>query len=223
MTRASPWLALTTSTRRGGAALLEGDRLLAEVPYDGEAAHAERALPAIQEVLALAGLERRALAGIACDLGPGSFTGVRAGVALAHGIALALALPTVGVGSLEALAAAACAEQRAARALALLDARRGEVFAAVYDAAGNAELSPELVALADLPSLVARFPGAVVVGEVEPDALVGHGLTFALPTAAWVGRVALRRATRSGPLDPAYVRGADAKTMAEQHAARALR
>ncbi len=203
--------------------MLDGDRLLAEVPYDGEASHAERALPAIQELLALAGVERRALAGIACDLGPGSFTGVRAGVALVQGIALALSLPTVGVGSLEALAAAACAEQRAARAVALLDARRGEVFAAVYDAAGNTELPPELVALSQLPSFLARFEGAVVVGELEPAAAAGRTVTLALPTAAWVGRVALRRATRSGPLDPVYVRGADAKTMAEQHAARALR
>lgn len=138
------------------------------------------------------------------------------------GIALALSLPTVGVGSLEALAAAACAEQRAARAVALLDARRGEVFAAVYDAAGNTELPPELVALSAAPFL-ARFEGVVVVGELEPAAAAGRTVTLALPTAAWVGRVALRRATRSGPLDPVYVRGADAKTMAEQHAARALR
>lgn len=223
MSRVAPWLALTTSTRRGSAALLDGDRLLAEVPYDGEASHAERALPAIQEVLALAGLERGALAGIACDVGPGSFTGVRAGVALVQGLALALAVPTVGVGSLEALAAAACAEQRASRALALLDARRGEVFAAVYDAAGNTELSPELCASAELPALAARFEGAVVVGELGAEALGGRSFLLALPTAAWVGRVALRRGSRGGLLDPAYVRGADAKTMAEQHAARALR
>lgn len=200
--------------------MLDGDRLLAELPYDGEASHAERALPAIQEVLALAGVERWALRRLACDVGPGSFTGVRAGVALVAGIALALGLPAVGVGSLEALAAAACAERRAPLAVALLDARRGELFAAVYDASGHEVVAPRLLAVADAGAFVAAHAGALCVSDV-PD-LVGAGACSAFPSAPWFGRLALRRATHgdAAPLEPAYVRGADAKTMAEQHALR---
>ena len=97
-------LALSTSTPRGSAAVLEGDRVLGAASYEDLAAHAERLFSAIDEALRAAGVARNAIEQLACDVGPGSFTGVRVAVSAAKGIALALGARVVPVASLEAMA-----------------------------------------------------------------------------------------------------------------------
>ena len=84
-------LALSTATPRCSVAVVDDDRVLAQGGYDDEMRHAERLFGLVDEVLASAGVERGELEAIACDLGPGSFTGVRVGVASAK----------VGVASVE--------------------------------------------------------------------------------------------------------------------------
>src|SRR5437773_1126314 len=137
------WLAISTSTRRGSVALLEQGEVLAEAPYEDLRGHAERVVAAIERAFATARRNRDGLNGIACDVGPGSFTGVRVGVSLAKGIALGLDVPAVGVGSLEAMAAAAFGTNRAVdgdAVVPVLDAKKGEVFLAAYARSGVAIL-----------------------------------------------------------------------------------
>ncbi len=202
-------LAITTSTAEGGVAVLDGERVLSEVSYDGGAAHAERLLPAIEEALSSAGVLRSALTRIACDVGPGSFTGVRVAVSLAKGLALGLGIGAVGVGSLEAMAAEALSTSHPAMVGACLDARRDEVFIAAYDAALEVVL-PVRIARADGP-LASLFPAGTHVATRPPKAV-------------WIGRVALRKGGPCDPaaLDPAYAREPDALTLEQQRISRAL-
>jgi tRNA threonylcarbamoyladenosine biosynthesis protein TsaB len=220
-------LALSTSTPRGSAALLDGERLLAAAAYDDLRGHAERIFAAIDEVLAAAGVPRGAVDALGCDVGPGSFTGVRVAVASAKGIALALGAPAVGVGSLEAMAAAAFAGPAAPGDLVIpvIDARKGELFLAAYDAPGaSPRVPPRHLPRAEVPAALAALgPAArlVIVGEVaeelpelRPHRARGPGLDF--PDAAWIGRVAALRLAAAAPpdlalLEPLYVRAPDAK------------
>ncbi len=218
-------LGLSTSTPRGGAAIVLGDRVLGAAAYD-DLAHAERIFAAIDEALGAAGLGREAIEAVACDVGPGSFTGVRVGVAAAKGIALALDVPLVGVTSLEAMAFEAFATGAAGpgdRCAPLLDAKKGEVFLAAYDASLTPLLAPEH---APREEALARVPaGAVVVGAVAAE-LAGAGAAIArgpgldLPSAAAIARIGAGRiggapgAHDPGLLEPLYVRAPDARPAA---------
>jgi tRNA threonylcarbamoyladenosine biosynthesis protein TsaB len=119
-------------------------------PLGTRPAHAGRLLLLVEEVLAAAAADWDAIERIAVGVGPGSFTGLRLGIATARGLAQARDLPLVGVSSLAALAVGAD--------LAVIDARRGEVFAAAPDVFGPTALKPE--------ELAARIePGWLTVGD----------------------------------------------------------
>jgi tRNA threonylcarbamoyladenosine biosynthesis protein TsaB len=119
-------------------------------PLGARPAHAGRLLVLVEEVLAAAAADWDAIERIAVGVGPGSFTGLRLGIATARGLAQARDLPLVGVSSLAALAVGAD--------LAVIDARRGEVFAAAPDVFGPTALKPE--------ELAARIePGWLTVGD----------------------------------------------------------
>ncbi|HET8755125.1 MAG TPA: tRNA (adenosine(37)-N6)-threonylcarbamoyltransferase complex dimerization subunit type 1 TsaB [Solirubrobacteraceae bacterium] len=124
-------------------------------PLGARPAHAGRLLLLVEEVLAAAGADWGAVERIAVGVGPGSFTGLRLGIATARGLAQARALPLVGVSSLAALAAGARAD------LAVIDARRGEVFAAAQDRFGPVALAPEELAARIEPGWLAVGDGAV--------------------------------------------------------------
>ncbi|MEP7125912.1 MAG: tRNA (adenosine(37)-N6)-threonylcarbamoyltransferase complex dimerization subunit type 1 TsaB [Byssovorax sp.] len=224
-------LALSTSTPRGSSVVLEDDTVLGTGGYVDLQGHAERLFEALDRALAAAGLDRSALAAVAVDQGPGSFTGVRVGVASAKGIALGLALPLLGVISLEAMAAAAFGEGAAAAddvVVAAIDARKDEVFVAAYTlvnggihALAPPRCAPRAASALDLPGETRRI---VIVGEVVAtlDPLppgLARGPALDLPDAAWVGRLAARRLASGEPSDPAlveplYVRPPDAKPLA---------
>nr|MDJ0789720.1 tRNA (adenosine(37)-N6)-threonylcarbamoyltransferase complex dimerization subunit type 1 TsaB [Myxococcota bacterium] len=129
------WLALETATPTTSVALLRGADVVASVDDDSGRPHSERLLLAIEELWARAGESRDAVEAYAVSVGPGSFTGLRIGVATAQGFALVDGRPAQAVPTLAALAVAA----DGAPAAALLDARRGEVYAAGYSDPWSAE------------------------------------------------------------------------------------
>ena len=124
---------------------------------------------AVDELLAAAGLSFEGLSGIALGLGPGSFTGLRVGAAYAKGLAFASGLPIVGVPSLDAMAACAMANIEArvgATICPILDARKGEVYSALYrvtDVGLEKITCDRVVKLADQKAGLAVEP--ILVGE----------------------------------------------------------
>lgn len=218
-------LAVSTSTPRGSAALLRDGAVLAASAYVDLQGHAERLFEAVDAVLAQAGETRASLDGLACDVGPGSFTGVRVGVASLKGIALGLGLPLVGVVSLEAMAAAAFATGAAGPddvVIAAIDAKKSEVFLAAYDARGAVLTPPCARPLGPEAFTAAPAPGGgriVVVGEVAGGVALPEGLRLArgaaldLPDAGWIARIATARlgsSSAGGEVEPLYVRAPDA-------------
>jgi tRNA threonylcarbamoyladenosine biosynthesis protein TsaB len=121
-------------------------------------AHASRVLVLAEEVLQAAGASWDDVDRLAVGVGPGGFTGLRLGIATARALAQARGLPVVGVSSLAALAAGAADEAAGRPVVAVIDARRGEVFAAQDGAFGPLALTPE-----DLATRIA--PGSLTVGD----------------------------------------------------------
>ncbi|OGP59728.1 MAG: tRNA (adenosine(37)-N6)-threonylcarbamoyltransferase complex dimerization subunit type 1 TsaB [Deltaproteobacteria bacterium RBG_13_61_14] len=128
-------LAVDTATLAGSVALTEDDQLLGEVTLELPRKHSERLMPSIAFLLEQHGLKPQELDGLAVDLGPGSFTGLRVGLATMKGLAFSLNKPLVGINSLEVLV------ENAAFAFGLLapvlDARKGQVFTALFRGKGG--------------------------------------------------------------------------------------
>jgi tRNA threonylcarbamoyladenosine biosynthesis protein TsaB len=124
-------LGIETSGERGGTALLDGEQILGTRLFEKGMVHGREIAPSIEAILKDAGLAVAAIDLLACDIGPGSYTGLRVGLAAAKGLALALRKPLVGVASLDAMADAA---RDLARVLCpAIDAKWGQIYGAVYE------------------------------------------------------------------------------------------
>lgn len=123
---------------------------------DGRPAHATRLLAEVEEAAGAAG-GWDSVVRIAVGVGPGSFTGLRIGVATAKALAQSLGIELAGVGTLAALARGAASGAGERPLLAALDARRGELFAALYDAGGEEIWEPFVVAPGELAERLAQL------------------------------------------------------------------
>ena len=123
-------LALESATLAGGAALLDGDVVVGESRASIALTHSERLMIAVDRVLQDAGWTVRDLQGLAVSIGPGSFTGLRVGLATIKGLAMALSLPVAPVPTLDALASTLPFAD--APVCPLIDARKGEVYLSLY-------------------------------------------------------------------------------------------
>lgn len=128
--------------------------------------HAEKLMPMIAEAMAEASMRFEDLDRIAVTIGPGSFTGLRVGIAAARGLALVVGCPLVGVGTLDAIAERARELAGSVPVVAVLDARRDEVYAQLFNAQGEPMTDPEV-------GPAARFAGLLNT----PTALAGSGAT----------------------------------------------
>lgn len=193
-------LALDAALAGCSVALLADGAVLARQALATERGHAAALPPMVAAVLAEARLRADSLGAVAAVVGPGGFTGLRAALGLAEGLALGAGIPLIGVTTGEALAAAVPAPIRAARAVwAVVDNRRGQVVLERF-ALGCAvpEGEPMVFAEASLPE--DRRPIAVA-GDAAPRIaarLAARGLDAMLtdsrlPDAAWVARVAVLR------------------------------
>jgi tRNA threonylcarbamoyladenosine biosynthesis protein TsaB len=201
MSRQALTLVVDSATARAVCGLVQDGRELAFASAEGGHA-AQRALALVDQVLARAGRAPADLTEIAVGCGPGSFTGLRIGIATARGLALGLGLPCRGASTLAALAAGAPG------ALALIDARRGELFA--LDAQGV----PSVEAPGDVAARLA--PGALCVGDgaVRYRALLeGAGALVPADDDARhaPGALALAALAGASAAEPVYVRRPDAE------------
>lgn len=189
-------------------------------------AHAAALLPAIERAAEAAGGWAR-VSRIAAGTGPGSFTGLRIGIATARALAAALGKPAVGVGSLDALAlgmAEAAGGER--ELLAALDARRGQLFAALYDSGGSPLREPFLADPGELAEFVSGLSGSPLAAGSGAlrfrRELSGSGAEIPGESDP-VHRIAARHACAlgaagagDGPLEPRYLRPPDAKRWRER-------
>ncbi len=209
-------LGLETSSRRGTVALVEAGRVIVWAATEAPGGHAPHLLGLVNQVLADAGWSKTALDRVSVGTGPGSFTGIRVGIALAQGIALGLSRPLVGVGSLQAMSRAVPVGVHGPRC-AFIDARRNELFGAEYDEGGHERRAPEALRREDVGAWLARTASPVVLGEVTsslilPTSPLRSELTD-LPHAVGVGLAgeeAPEPPENAAPVEAVYVRPADA-------------
>ena len=169
--------------------------------------HAERLMTMIDEALAEAKLSLTDIERIGVTVGPGSFTGIRVGVASARGLALALGVECVGVSTLEVLAQTAAEPDKSV--LAAINAHRDEVYAQAF-AGGEPEEEPLLLELDDYLARAAA-PDTVLVGSAS--ALVADREAETAPDHYPIEIVArlASLAKAQGKPKPLYLRGPDAK------------
>jgi len=220
-------LGIETATSQVGCALGGVEGSIASFHSCKGRRHAETLAPAIEFVCAQAGVEWREISVVAVDIGPGLFTGLRVGIATAKAIAQALRVPMIGLSSLDLLAFPL--RHGAAMIATAVDARRGEVFCALYRPVPGGvqrvaparvcspdELASELMAMGEDCLLVGD--GALRYSECFDDArhltLADSG--FAYPSASSLVELAHPQAIREefvqpSELKPVYLRKSDAE------------
>jgi tRNA threonylcarbamoyladenosine biosynthesis protein TsaB len=230
-------LALDSTTRAGSVAVLEKQRVLVERRGDETRTHGERLPGELTEALAAADMALSDVDLFAVAAGPGSFTGLRIGIAAMQGLAVVMRRPLIAVSALDALAE--CTSRGLAAGLLIgvwMDAQRHDVFAARYQVGEPlSDQGPNLIPLepprVDRPDVVleawradGRWPAAIAGdGAVRYRALVEPRATIVAPPllAAAVGRLAVARAHAGGVTGPAavrplYVRRPDAELARER-------
>lgn len=199
-------LAIETGTAACSVAMIDGTTIVAARHEIIGRGHAERLVPLVEAVLAEAGGRPSA---IAVDVGPGSFTGLRVGIAAARGFGLVWAVPVYGFSSMTLVAASVLAAHDATPLTVVMDAGRGEVFVQTFDRdlkpaapaaampiAAAAGIYEGTLAGTGAPLLREAGSGAIILSETPPDARDVRLLPAGL---------------RSLPPTPLYVRAPDAK------------
>jgi len=218
-------LGIETATAAGGAALVEDGLLVAEEFTLAETTHSSRLLPAIDRLLKRAGWRAQDIGLVAVSIGPGSFTGLRIGLAAAKGIAVAAKADIIGVPTLEAFAYHIVESSPNSPIRPVLDARKAEVFTAEFDKTGrrlspDENIAPELLAekISGKKALLAGdgfrryekiFVKSLGKNALRPDPQYDNPHPRAV---AELGLQMYRNGARNNTetLAPLYVRGADA-------------
>jgi tRNA threonylcarbamoyladenosine biosynthesis protein TsaB len=221
-------VAIETATETVGVAVRTGAGVQAELTLTGRRRHVETVAPALEHLLAQLDLAPGDLGVVGVDIGPGLFTGLRVGLATAKGLAQSLGIGIIGATSLDILTAGAAAAGLRGLVLACVDARRGEVFAAVHEvglagAVPAPRLPAGLFAPEELAVALDEFAGepvhavgdgALRYGDVLRAVPAAPGLAFP-PPAALLDLVRARLDAGEPPVGPAavvplYMREADA-------------
>lgn len=219
-------LAVDTSTPGGSVALFDGDTLLAEFFRRLPGTHSDWLLDAVDRLLGTAGIQVGDLGLLAVVRGPGSFTGLRVGMATVKGLAIGSGVPVVGLSSLAVLAAAVPFARMPV--CTLLDARKKEVYAGLFDTSRGQPVALGEERVLDPEQLPATLDGDILFvgdGAIAYRALIvarlGERAHFvpaahAAPRAGMIGRLARDAATSSGTtslaaLKPVYLRASEAE------------
>src|SRR5262245_42428018 len=206
-------LGVDTSLQACSAALYDsaGDRLLGRAFEAMETGQAERLPVMVQELLAGAAVDLRDLDRFSATCGPGTFTGIRIGLAFVRGLSLATGRPALGIPTLEAIARSV-GDNPAGRPVAVaVDARRGEVYFQLFASTNE----PQLCTISTAAALC-RGEGVLIAGTGAglllphlPDAVRSQGANMPDPLA--VARLAAQRDPTQAPPDPLYLRAPDAR------------
>ncbi len=207
-------LALDTATPAMTVAVHDGSGVLARRTTVSSRGHGELLAAMIEQVLVAAGAAGGDLEAIAVGTGPGPYTGLRAGLVTARVLASALAVPAVGVCTLDVIARAAVGAADGREFVVAADARRKEVYWARYAPTGERIGEP----VVGLPAaLAAQIPASCPVAGQGPELypeLAGHAIPPPYPDAGQLAEIAARRLAQgapAGPPEPLYLRRPDAR------------
>lgn len=214
-------LAIDTSLGAVSACLL---RLGSSEPFASEtlpmqSGHAEALLPLLDRVVGKLDAGLSALNRVAVAIGPGSFTGIRVGVAAARAIGLARKIPVVGISTLTALAAPSISTGTASRILAAIDAKHGCVYAQGFTSTGSTLLPAQHAPVARILQAIAPGP-LLLVGSGAPMLAIeawssGIEADVATPSLfaniGFVARLGLLADADQAPPKPLYLKPPDAK------------
>jgi tRNA threonylcarbamoyl adenosine modification protein YeaZ len=214
-------LAIDTALEACSAAVLDTEQggISARESLPMVRGHAEALLPLIARVMDSAGLEFAALDRIAVTTGPGSFTGLRVGIAAARGIALAAGKPAVGLSTLAAYAAPLIAADDAVPVVAVIDARHDHVYLQVFGPGGRTVVTPRIASLREAlraaatgaPRLIgtaAEMLAAAWPADQRAPRLVDARRA---PDVDWVARLGAAATDTGVPPKPLYLRAPDAQ------------
>lgn len=223
-------LAIDTSSLVLSCALAEEDRLIAEWTVQKRLTHSEQLIPHMDEMIKEAGVSKKDITAVAVSIGPGSFTGLRIGLATAKMLSYIWKVPLAGVDTLEALAWNMAGAQ--AFILPLLDAQRGNVYAALYGAFDEMwqEEKEEAAPIDQVIEAALTHGGPVIaVGECADkykDKLVSAGIKLApshsrlarAGSVAMAGLKKIREGKTDSPLSilPNYIRRSEAEVLWEK-------
>jgi tRNA threonylcarbamoyladenosine biosynthesis protein TsaB len=217
-------LALDTTTRAGSAAVIDGGRIRAQLSGDATLTHGQRLPADLIRVVDQAGVALDDVDLLAVAAGPGSFTGLRVGIAAMQGIAFAKELKIVPVSALDALARDAADGRRAVAAW--MDAQRGQVYAALYAPGGHILIEPTSVSPEETLAAWAQrgapdaiyFTGDGAIRYAETIARRWPGTSTTSrdvsPLAGIIGQIAHdhpERAVAPHAVVPVYIRRPDAE------------
>lgn len=223
-------LAIDTSSLVLSCALAEKDKLIAEWTVQRRLTHSEQLIPHMDAMMKEAGVSKSEITGIACAKGPGSFTGLRIGLATAKMCAYIWKVPLIGVNTLEALAWNMAGSQ--AFILPLEDAQRGNVYAALYGAFDEMwqEAPDEAAPIEDVIRAAVDHGGPIIAAGESADKygglLVKAGIRLAPPqnrccragSVAMAGLAHLEKGEQDDPLKllPHYIRRSEAEVLWEK-------
>jgi tRNA threonylcarbamoyladenosine biosynthesis protein TsaB len=196
-------LALEFSSEERSVAVARGGIVAAEEVQNGQRAMAAFAM--IEKVLAQARMEREEIEAVAVGLGPGSYTGVRAAIAIAQGWQLARGIKTLGVSSVAAIVVRAQTEKIFGRVNVVVNAQRGEFYFITCEITETGRREIEPLKILPLEDVQVRTAGEILIGP-EAAKFFSHGRTF-FPRAAAAAGLATAGDTAAGEkLEPIYLR-----------------
>jgi tRNA threonylcarbamoyl adenosine modification protein YeaZ len=214
-------LAIDTALAACSAAVLDTEQpgVLASESLPMVRGHAEALMPLLAELMKRTALSFTAIDRVVVTTGPGSFTGLRVGIAAARGIALAADKPAFGVSTLAAYAAPHLAEDDTTAVVAAIDARHGHVYLQVFGAAGRILIAPRLAALSEAVRAASAAPSRIVgsAAQTIADRLPGDSPAPLrvdprdAPDIVWVGRMGAVLPDGQAPPKPQYLRAPDAQ------------
>ena len=226
-------LAIDTATQVSSVAVASEARLSAELTMQARLTHSETLLPHMEQVLRMATVKKEDLDGIAVSMGPGSFTGLRIGLAAAKAVCYALKLPLVGVPTLEAMAWHYPVP--GVRIVTLLDAQKGNAYRQSFRFHEGRMEAQEEIAVAGLPEVIASCgkmqEQVVLLGDVVPKKIAGKlelpaNVSLApahlvMPRAACVAMVGLKKLAAGEvgnvmDMEPVYFRRSEAEVLWEK-------
>lgn len=206
-------LAIDTALAATQVCVLDADRIRAASARPMQTGHAEALIPMVEAALAEAGRHFRDIDRIAVTRGPGTFAGIRIGLSAARAFALALSIPAIGIDTLDALAAEAGPGDTPL--LAVIDARRDEVYARSFAPDGTPRDAPRATTLAALAIEMSRGPLRAIGSAASAFARLRDDVEVvadsAVPSIITIARLGAIAPVPTAAPTPLYLRPPDAK------------